>query len=231
MRRPQIRSYHEADTWLQGGKDKSKQKRTLYEGYKKSYLLRTSLDTITVMNYGTPLVTYFKNGEYMLFGARHMWQGQRYSLMKYAPVQVVTRNHRVILSTNADGRTPPKIQTCRKCSGFGKVEQPCYGVGICYEPDCADNIEANRLVNEEDLNWWDPQVTKLRHTAGKHGNKCSHGFESAHVIPLANQCWSCQGAGKRDYGSKKQGRVWNGTAIRIDKDGNYLGWDQNVHGA
>jgi hypothetical protein len=230
MRRPRIRSYHEAESWLRGARDPYKNHRSLYEQGSKAHLVRTAPDVITVIRYGAPVVAYFKNGDYMLFGSRYMWQGARMALMRYAPVEVVTRNHRLILRTDADGVTPPKIQKCRACHGIGKRDLSCYGVRSCEDDTCERNIERKRLVEEENIAWWNPKVYSLHHSASEHGARCQHGMDTHHNIPLGQSCWKCQGRGKFDYGNKPTGRVWSGLPVKIDSNGNYLEWNQSVHG-
>lgn len=97
--------------------------------------------------------------------------------------------------------TPPKVQKCRVCKGKGKVDSYCY-------PDYC-----NKSWPCPDHPHWEPDDKKK--TYYWHYGTCEHGNVDSHKVLLGQTCRSCQGEGKRDYGSQYVKIAWDGSPLRL----------------
>jgi len=129
----------------------------------------------------------------------------RYTLWKYAGIQVVQRNFKYRLFEFDAPLTPPKIQGCRMCSKTGRIDSWCNSMH-CWNVNsttmrCPTHPEAK--LSETDIH------------RGRHMLPCEHGKLTSHDVKSGQQCYSCNGTGKRDYGSKPISLLWDGSPIRV----------------
>ena len=132
----------------------------------------------------------------------------RYTFWKYAGMEIVQRQFKFRLFEDDAAITPPKIQGCRMCKQSGMLDTVCHpptcwkgdtneqGVYSCPEhPDLATNLPGHKR--------W-------------HYMECPHGnVGQAHPVPKGQECYSCNGVGKRDYGSKRVSLLWDGSPLRV----------------
>lgn len=131
----------------------------------------------------------------------------RYTLWKYAGIEVVQRNFEFRLFEIDAPTTPPKIQGCRMCKQSGRLDGYCHpstcwngdtneqGVYSCPDhPDLPGNLPGHKR--------W-------------HYLECAHGQLQGHDIPKGQECYSCNGVGKRDYGSKRVSLLWDGSPLKV----------------
>jgi hypothetical protein len=130
----------------------------------------------------------------------------RYTLWKYAGIEVVQRNFQYRLFEFDGPLKPPKIQGCRMCKQVGMIDGYCHpstcwngqvdkkGVYVCLDHPVTDNLPNHKR--------W-------------HYLECSHGELQGHTIPKGQECYSCNGVGKRDYGSQRVSLLWDGSPIRV----------------
>ena len=128
-------------------------------------------------------------------------QGVRYNIKHFGNLQGVFQKNGTIYITPQDAlRTPSKVQKCRGCKGSGKRDM------WCSPPYCNNHFPC------EDHPEWMP--TQGRSTYWHYG-KCSHGFSDSHNVPNGNDCYSCSGTGKQDYGNKVISIAWDGSPLRL----------------
>jgi len=233
MNRTGVRGYDTANAWLQGGRSKSKNERSLYETGVR--LIRDSPTEISVIlkHWGnsryTHLVTYRSDGITVIHPG-WKWQSIRRIITEYVPnLTMVIRKGQLVISLPTDGMTPPKISKCRTCSGIGTKPKECYGPGYrCWDDDC-EQFAATKPMREKAwrLPWGVPERNELeqliRLEEHKHAT-CKHGSTVAHKLYNDRyDCFRCRTTGKVDYGSKQRGRVWdNRSPIGIDANGHYI---------
>lgn len=212
--------------WIKGGKNKNLLNtvgttRSLYEQGYRTRLQQLSSDEIAVVWCGQIIVIYRSDG-LTIIQTSQWWQSARMALMRYAPVEVYVRKGRGVIWTPGDGYSPTKLQTCRTCKGYGKVDYWCSGPNDhCFDPNCELVIKRKALM-AAGVAFWDDQVRELMHTKSVHSPTCQHGSESSHLAVRGTDCYRCVGSGKCNYGGKKRGRLWDGSPIGIDTNGNYV---------
>jgi hypothetical protein len=124
-------------------------------------------------------------------------QSVRYTIWKYAGIQVNIRKGKIHLTEANAGRTPTKIQKCRTCKGSGKVDSSC-SPSICH----CDDKEHEQYKNNIGRMW--------------HYIPCEHGNATHHWIPKGQDCWYCAGTGKRNYGNKLITVTWDGSPLKVE---------------
>ena len=157
-------------------------------------------DTITIQS--EPTNTYWSS-QYNPISA----YSSRYTLWKYAGVEVVQRNYKFRLFEIDAPITPPKIQGCRMCSQSGRLDSYCHP-GTCWKGDTDDN-GVYSCPEHPDL------VSNLPGHKRWHYLECEHGSAQGHNVTKGQQCYSCNGAGRRDYGSKRVSLAWDGSPLRM----------------
>jgi len=131
-------------------------------------------------------------------------QTVRYNILQFSGLKdIKQRNFECYLTFQDAVETPPKIQGCRTCSQTGKVNSWCSSSYCSNEWPCAEHPEAVRGAS---VSSW-------------HKVPCEHGVLNGHEVKQGQQCYSCGGTGKRDYGSKLTTFKWDGSPLRL-KDGN-----------
>lgn len=130
------------------------------------------------------------------------------TIQRYSGIQVVQRNYKHYILDYDAPRTPSKIQGCRSCKQTGRVDSWC-GYNICW------NVEVDADVfycpKHPDMNL-EALVTGglMRHIV-----PCVHNELNSHTVPGGQQCYSCSGSGKKEYGNKVAKMLWNGQPLRI----------------
>jgi hypothetical protein len=215
-----VKDYDSAVKWLAGAREKNAKVRTLYDYL---YLERIDDDQIGItarwQSAAKYLLIYRSDGTTIIgTPTGNHWPYMRKIWMKYLPgVQVLIKKGILIISSPTEGISPANIKRCRTCDGYGLVSGHCYGSGTCFDDECEQNIERYRLLNEENVPWWDSRVKQ--HSAH---TLCAHGKTNAHIQKRMHMCTRCAGLGKADYGSKRRGRLWDAKPIGFDKDLNYV---------
>ena len=165
-------------------------------------------------------VTYHKDGTTTIQGSLQTthWGGTwtplrnqsvRLTIFRYAGITVLQRNFKFYLEENGAPLTPPKIQGCRRCKQTGLVDSWC-SPNTCWDarttPDNKCPTHGEAIVNTY---------------RSYHYVPCEHGFDMGHPVTKGQQCYSCGGAKKRDYGSKPERTQWDGTPLRL-RDGKII---------
>ena len=219
-----MKTYNDWQTYIAGGR--KKYERTLYDrGYRIQYAnkFNKSGDIQIVLpwinNY--PLITIHPDNTRTLSAPDAVnthWGGTwwplrgysvRFTIYKYTGIEVVQRNYKFKLYEQDAKITPPKIQGCRLCSQTGRID------GFCYPPSCWDGeVDANNVFTCKKH----PGAVRIHAYSQYHNTECEHGLflTSGHNVPKARECHSCEGAGKRDYGSKRVSLSWDGSPIKVE---------------
>jgi hypothetical protein len=174
---------------------------------------------------GNAFVIYHKDGTTTIQGHQQPthWGGSwlplrsysvRFTIQRYAGIQVSQRNWQYHLTEDDAPLTPPKIQGCRTCRQTGKVDAWCNSHN-CYDgekgPDGKMHCETHP----------DAQFLGVQYQYRWHALPCEHGNLDGHMVPKAQTCYSCGGNKKRDYGSKYQTTIWDGSPLRL-RDGKII---------
>ena len=215
------RTYADWQDYLANGR--KKYERTLYDrGYRIQYAnkFNKSSDIQIVMpwinNY--PLITIHPDNTRTLQSPGAVttaWGGSwhplraysvRFTLYKYTGIEVVQRNFNFKLYEQDAKLSQPKIQGCRMCSQTGRVDGWC-NVLACWDVDSKTNsCPAHMEIKLSEID--------IQH--GRHIIACEHGQTVGHKVKRSQQCYSCSGTGKRDYGSKRVSLAWDGSPIKVE---------------
>jgi hypothetical protein len=215
------RTYADWQAYLAGGR--KKYERTLYDrGYRIRYAnkFNKSSDIQIVLPWinNHPLITIHPDSTRTLWApgtATTHWGGTwhplraysvRFTIFKYTGVEVVQRNFKFQLYERDAKISPPKIQGCRNCSQTGRVDSWCSPT-YCWDVQreaqrCPTHPEVTLSVNENQLS--------------RHLLPCEHGDVQGHTVKHGQQCYHCNGARKRDYGSKRVSLAWDGSPIKVE---------------
>ena len=217
------RTYADWQDYLAGGR--KKYERTLYDrGYRIKYAnkFNKSSDIQIVMPWinNHPLITIHPDNTRTLHSPGSVtthWGGTwsplraysvRFTIFKYTGIEVVQRNFQFKLYEQDAKITPPKIQGCRTCSQSGRLD------GYCHPPTCWEgNVDENNVYSCPKH----PEATANHQYTRWHYMPCEHGMTgNGHNVAKLNECHSCGGTGKRDYGSKRVSLAWDGSPIRVE---------------
>lgn len=220
-------TYAEWQTYLSRGR--KKYERTLYDrGFRVQYANKYNrygdIQIVVPWANNHPLITIHPDDTMTLEAGlvTTTWGGSwdmlraysvRFTIQRYADIEVVQRNFKFHLYELNGGLTPQKIQGCRTCKQSGKVDS------WCHSPSCWNgNIIDNKFVCPDHPN----AVQHNMHTKW-HSLPCEHGIENqrGHTITKGQVCYYCNGTGKRDYGSKRISLLWDGSPLKV-KDGNIV---------
>jgi len=215
------KTYDDWQVYLANGR--KKYERTLYDrGYRIQYAnkFNKSSDIQIVMpwisNY--PLITIHPDNTRTLESPGIVgtaWGGSwhplrsysvRFTIYKYTGVEVVQRNFKFKLYEKDAKLTPTKIQGCRTCSQTGRIDGWCNSTA-CWQIDS----ETKNCSVHIDL-----ELTEADIQRGRHLLPCEHGNLTGHTVKRGQQCYSCSGTGKRDYGNKRVSLPWDGSPIKIE---------------
>ena len=216
-----MHTYDQWSDYLDGGR--KKYERTLYE---YGMVIRKAnkwqpaggdLEIIAKWAGSFPFITVHNDDSFTLQGGQVTtgWggtyeilksQGIRYRMWKYTGIEVFQRNFKIKVLDSNPLYTPTKIQGCRSCSKTGLVDGWCNGI-TCYK---GDRNEQGVFSCPEH-----PDSTQTNPYRGYHNMPCEHGLTDGHKVKRVNQCYSCGGTGKRDYGNKPISLDWDGSPLRV----------------
>ena len=133
-------------------------------------------------------------------------QTVRYNILQFSGIQrIYQKNFNCNLVFQDAVLTPPKIQGCRTCKQTGFIDAWC-GTYSCYkELPCDEH----------------PEAVKVNEYSRWHQYACEHAVIGGHMVKRGQECYSCGGTRKRDYGSKLISMVWDGSPIKL-KEGKLL---------
>ena len=132
-------------------------------------------------------------------------QTVRYNIRQFSGLKdIKQQNYQCYLTFQDAEVTPPKIQGCRTCKQTGRIDSWCNSSYCSNEWPCAEHPEAVQGTN---VNW--------------HKIPCEHGVLNGHEVKRGQQCYSCNGTRKRDYGSRLATFKWDGSPLKL-KDGNIV---------
>jgi hypothetical protein len=208
-----IPDWNWADDFLKGGR--KKYERPLYDRSLRLYKTN-KWDPDSDINVGyawmlsTPFVKYHKDGTTTIQAATfpHGWSAlrgynTRFTINRYAGIKVLQRNFNFYLEEHDALLSPPKIQGCRMCKQSGLVDSWC-------SPNTCWNGR-----NSNDRTCPEHPDAVLRIGSGWHDLPCEHGDTKGHTVTKGQECYSCGGTKKRDYGSKPERTQWTGTPLRL----------------
>jgi hypothetical protein len=140
----------------------------------------------------------------------------RFTIQRYAGVHnVFQRNFKHYIIENDFRITPAKIQGCRQCSQTGLQDVWCYP-DVCYDA----TVSADGKYTCDSHPDIDP--AKLTNMYSRwHRIPCEHGLDDGHTIKNGTTCCYCNGTKKRDYGSKPERMLWDGSPLRL-RDGKVI---------
>lgn len=210
-----------ADDFLKGGR--KKYERPLYDrGLRIFKTNKWDSESDIAISWSwtkaTPFVVYHKDGTTTISAPTfpHGWSAlrgysNRFTIYRYAGIQVLQRNYKFYLQEDNAPLSPPKIQGCRTCSQSGLVDGWCFS-HTCYNGKqgedgrmhCETHPEANYIGQLHQYRW--------------HTVPCPHGQSDGHPVKKGIVCGTCGGAKKYDYGSKPERMLWDGTPLKL-RDG------------
>jgi hypothetical protein len=139
----------------------------------------------------------------------------RFTIVRYAGLHsLIQKDFKFYIIESDPTQTPPKIQGCRKCKQSGLIDKWC-GVTTCWN---VNHREDGTPYCEKHP---DLVISQLSPYHRWHYISCEHGVQDGHTIPKGQECHYCNGTGKRDYGSKLERTLWDGSPLRI-KDGKII---------
>lgn len=167
-----------------------------------------------------PFVIYHKDGSTTIQAEKplsHSWNplfgySTRLTIVRYSGIKDLYQRNFKHYIVDQDARTmPPKIQGCRQCSQTGLQDVWCYPQ-TCWHGEFDD--KGNYACEQH------PGATS---THGRwHMVPCEHGQDqNGHTVKNGTTCYYCNGTKKRDYGSKLERTLWDGTPIRV-RNGNII---------
>jgi hypothetical protein len=221
-----VHTYADWQNYLANGRNKWE--RTLYDGqrnriqYADKWNKTGDIQIVNTWTNRHPLITIHPDDTMTLQGGRVSthWGGSfscldsrsmRYTIWKYAGIQVNRRNFKVYITERDGLLTPSKIQGCRMCSQTGLIDGWC-NVLHCWSVDQTTGI----CSDHPDI----PMDDKEKRF-GRHLIPCQHGNKIGHTVKRSQQCYSCSGTKKRDYGNKRVSVPWDGSPIRVQNGNIY----------
>ena len=219
-------TFDDWQTYLANGR--KKYERTLYDrGYRIRYTNKfnkqSDIQIVLPWANNHPVITIHSDNTKTLFAPIVLthWgssypllrsQSVRYTIQKYAGIDVVQRNYSYRIYEKDAKLTPSKIQGCRRCSQTGFID------GYCSPPTCFDGNRDDNSVFSCPIH---PEAVERSSYVSWHYAECQHGSAIGHMVKRAQQCYSCNGTKKRDYGNKKVSVPWDGSPIKV-QDGNIV---------
>ena len=165
-----------------------------------------------------PFVIFHKDGSTTIQAQQpptHTWNplfgySTRLSIMRYSGIKNLYQRDFKHYIVDEDARTmPPKIQGCRQCKQTGLQDV------WCYPQNCWNSVQ------NADGTYGCPDHPG-QGSARWHSVPCAHGdIERGHLIKNGTTCYYCSGTKKRDYGSKLERTLWDGSPIRV-RNGNII---------
>jgi hypothetical protein len=169
------------------------------------------------VNYA-PLVIYHKDNSTTIQAPKvNAWNtlfgySTRLTIVRYSGIKdLFQRDFKHYIVDQDACNTPPKIQGCRQCSQTGLQDVWCYPQA-CW----------NGNIDEKGKYSCTQHPGALSSHGRWHMVPCEHGqLQNGHTIKNGTQCYYCSGTKKRDYGSKLERTLWDGSPIRV-RNGNII---------
>lgn len=131
----------------------------------------------------------------------------RFTIRRYSGIaDLYQKNFKFHIVEQQAGFTKPKIYGCRQCKQTGLQDVGCY-------PETCWNVtmDGNKFICTDH-----PDVDLSQPSRGRwHYMPCHHGEDQYHLIKNGQTCYYCNGTKKRDYGSKRESILWDGSPLRI----------------
>ena len=212
-------TWQEASDFLAGGR--KKHERPLYDrGLRIWKTNKWDKDSDIAIGWRSyqPFVIFHKDGSTTIQAQQpptHSWNplfgcSTRLTIMRYSGIKSLYQRDFKHYIVDNDARTmPPKIQGCRQCTQTGLQDVWCYPQNCWNSVQNADgSYSCPDHPGEGSARW--------------HSVSCAHGnTQNGHLIKDGTTCYYCQGTKKRDYGSKLERTLWDGSPIRV-RDGNII---------
>lgn len=217
-----VYDYASAEAWIKGGRGNNISRTAYIQGVR---LVRQDKQTIDVQvhywksgvgAYWLRIVTYRADGvTFIDADGTLLYQGARSLIERFVPgLTVYQRKNRLVLRRPIDGLTPSKIQKCRVCSGRGFTYAQCW--------------QQMRKWHWADIP--DSHPDKPCDVAGCKAESqrtfvhpCEHGVYVTHDnLEKTYSCYRCSGSGRREYGNRATGVVWDGSRIGITADWQFV---------
>ena len=223
-----VHKYADWQNYLANGRNKWE--RTLYDGqrnriqYADKWNKTGDIQIVNAWTNRHPLITIHPDDTMTLKGGRVStnWggsftcldsQSMRYTIWKYAGIQVNRRNFKFYITERDGLLTPSKIQGCRSCKQTGAVDSWC-SPSLCWDV-ITTNDGVSSCPSHPDLD----VTTSFRWN--RHLIPCPHGEEIGHTVKRGQECYACGGTKKREYGGKKVSVLWDGSPIRVQNGNIY----------
>jgi hypothetical protein len=140
-------------------------------------------------------------------------QTVRYNILQFSGIaKIYQKDFKCNLVFQDALTTKPKVQGCRLCKRTGALDSSC-SPPTCWKGTLGDNNTYTCLEHPDAV----ISSAYNRH----HTLPCEHNQMDWHTVPKGQKCYSCNGMGMRDYGSKLISLIWDGSPLRI-KDGSLV---------
>jgi len=209
-----VKDYDTATIWLKEGRKKTT--RPLY--MRGLYMTKIQNGDIVITDKWSQFnpVIFHPDGTktiqapqiHNLWGSWNSLRSQtvRYNILQFSGIaQIYQKNFKCHLVFQDALTTKPKIQGCRFCRKTGMMDSWCNGSYCSNDWPCSEH--PNGVQGSSRSSW--------------HKVPCEHGVLDGHQVKHGQKCYSCNGNGYRDYGSKLVSLIWDGSPLRI-KDGSLV---------
>jgi hypothetical protein len=204
-----VKDYDTASIYLSEGR--KKYERPLYMRGLRLIKTGTDIHVLDRWSQFTP-VTYHADGTVTISApTNHGWrtlrsQTVRYNIRQFSGIkEIYQKNFECHLVFQNALVTPAKMQRCRRCKSIGLVDSYC-GSKYCYKDlPCEEHPDAKKENNYSSIHFY----------------PCEHGLLDGHTVEHGQKCYSCNGMGMRDYGSKLMSMIWDGSPLKL-KDGSLV---------
>jgi len=222
-----VHTYAEWQDYIANGR--TKWERTLYDGqrnrirYANKWVKTGDIQIVNAWTSFHPLITIHSDDTMTIQGGHVSthWGGSfnaldsqsiRYTLWKYAGIQVNRRNFKFYITERDAPTKPGKLMGCRQCSSSGLLDSWC-------NPQMCGNIIT--LPDGSIICPTHPDASNLASWRSWHHVPCQHGDTTGHTVKRGQTCYYCNGTKKRLYGAKKVSVLWDGSPIRVQNGNIY----------
>jgi hypothetical protein len=170
-------------------------------------LIRADADAIAVVLHNTAVVTYRRDGTFVIYGGGWNSVTTKDRIRGWSPANPHSDGSGGWVVGYTGELTAARVQKCRSCKGRGRWMAADYCYGRTYAPHAVDGM-------------W-------RHET----RPCEHGQTERHATGESERvCYRCDGAGRVDYGSKPVPvTVTASDPFTVDSSGTYRGLADVVH--
>ncbi len=127
-------AFAEAEAYLAGGRAKTSRRIN-----PNTMMRRIDDDTIAIVFHDTAIVTYKRDGRFILFMDGWNTITTKKRMYDFSPIRgglYTTKTGRLIVGTDETDRTPARVQKCRSCMGAGRLKY-----GECYRCNGAGRFD------------------------------------------------------------------------------------------